>query len=70
MEKTVVAQTLPVKTHHLSHRAQLKAQTAQTVAEIRELVEKTRLAALESASASQDAARSLGALRHERTMSS
>jgi hypothetical protein len=70
VEKTVVAQTLPEKKQHLSHRTQLKAQNATTVAEIRELVEKTRLAALESANASQDAIRLLSVLRHGRTLSS
>jgi len=34
------------KTQHLNHRAQLTAQNAKIFAEIRELSEKTRLAAL------------------------
>jgi hypothetical protein len=67
LEKTVVAQALPENTHHLSHRIRLKAQDAKAIAEIRELVEKTRLAALESASASQEIIRSLSALSHGRT---
>ncbi len=63
VEKTVVAQTLPVKTQHLSHRAQVTAQNAKIFAEIRDLSEKTRLAALESASASKDVVRSLGGVQ-------
>jgi hypothetical protein len=62
VENTVVAKTLPEKTQHLTHRAQLAAQNAKAVAEIRELVEKTRQAALESASASKDVIQSLNAV--------
>ena len=58
----VVARTLPEKPQHLSHRAQIKAQNANTIAEISELAKKTRLAALESASASKDVIRSLDGL--------
>lgn len=59
VEKTVVARTLPEKTQHLSHRAQLKVQNTDAIAEISELAEKTRLAALESASASKDVIQAL-----------
>ncbi len=65
VKNTVVALALPEKTQHLSHRAQLKAQNAKNVAEIRELVEKTRLALLETASASKDVIRSLGGLKED-----
>ncbi len=53
-KRTVVAHTLPEKTRHLSHN-QAQAQQAETIADIRKLVEKTRLAALESANASKTA---------------
>jgi hypothetical protein len=68
VKKTVVAHALPEKTQHLSHRAQLEARNAKAIAEIRELVETTRLAALESASASQDTIRLLSVLRQGRTV--
>ncbi|QFY43415.1 hypothetical protein F6R98_12970 [Candidatus Methylospira mobilis] len=68
VNKTVVAHALPEKTQHLNHRAQLKTQNAKAIAEIRELVETTRLAALESASASQDTIRLLSVLRQGRTV--
>jgi hypothetical protein len=62
VEKPVVARPLPANTPHLSHHAQLTAQNAKTLAEMRELAEKTRLAAQESASASQAVIQSLGGL--------
>jgi len=62
VEQAVVAPSLPEKTRHLSHYAELKAQNAIIVAEMRELVEKTRQAALESASASKAVIQSLGGL--------
>ena len=65
LEKPVVTQALPENTQHLSHHAQVKVQNAKNVAEIRELVQKTRLAALESASASKDAIKSLGGLKED-----
>lgn len=63
VEKTVVATHTSEKTQHFSHRAPLTAQHAEALAEIRKLVEKTRLAALESASASKNVILSLGELK-------
>lgn len=62
IENTLAAHA-PEKTPHVRHYAPSKVQHADTLAEIRHLVEKTRLAALESASASKNVILSLAELK-------
>jgi hypothetical protein len=62
IKQTLATQNVPEKNQPLSHSTQLKTEMAKNVAEIRELLEKTKQAALESAHASQDVIQSLASL--------